>query len=156
MSYFKWAHSNRWNYKIFWKKKLTKFATKNALIGYFWARLLKKLLSHLKEQPQIFQIGNFRKKWKMSKFGTKNVWLGYSWAIILKKYCHILNQHPRICQIVKFCKKTRMRNLVAKIPFRVILSFHIFAEVFKSYCRILNEQPQICQIGKFCQNNKNY
>ena len=115
LSYFKWAPWNKWDCKIFWKKNLTKFATKNNLFVYICTRIFKKLLSHLKEQPQTFQIGNFRQKWKMAKFGTKNIWLGYSWAIILKKYCHILNHHPQSCLIgILFGKN---KNLVQKMSF---------------------------------------
>ena len=33
------------------KKKVSKFGIKNALFGYFWARILKKLLSYLKSAP---------------------------------------------------------------------------------------------------------
>ena len=41
LSYLKSAPSNLSNCKILRKKKQTKFETKNALYGLFWARILK-------------------------------------------------------------------------------------------------------------------
>ena len=37
--------------KIYEKMKMLKFATRNDLFGYFWGRILKKLLSYLKSAP---------------------------------------------------------------------------------------------------------
>ena len=37
--------------KFYEKMKMLKFATRNALFGYFWVRILKKLLSYLKSAP---------------------------------------------------------------------------------------------------------
>ena len=42
--------------------KITKFGTKNASCGYFWARILKELLSCLKSAPSnFFYCKNSRK-----------------------------------------------------------------------------------------------
>ena len=52
MSYLKSAPSNLSNWKNFVKeKKLSKFGTENALFGYFWAGILKKVLTYLKSTP---------------------------------------------------------------------------------------------------------
>ena len=41
------------------KTKISKSGTKNALFRYFWAIILKKLLSYLKSAPRICQIWVF-------------------------------------------------------------------------------------------------
>ena len=88
---------------------MPKFGTKNALIGLFWATILKILLSYLKSAPSnLSNCKIFQKKPEMLTFGTKNAVFGYFWAGILKNYYHIWNQHLRICLIVNFCKETKM------------------------------------------------
>ena len=63
---------------------MSRFGTKNALFGYFGARILKKILSHLKfgvwkqychiwnQHPRIVLIGKFREIMKMLMFGNEN------------------------------------------------------------------------------------
>ena len=51
---------------------MLKFGTKNALFGYFWARILKKLLPYLKSAPSNLSSCKISRKKKMPKFGTKN------------------------------------------------------------------------------------
>ena len=85
--------------------KMPKSGTKNALYEYFWARILKKLLSYLKSAPTNVSICKISRKMKIPKFRTKMEWFMYFWAGTLKEYCHIWNQHPRICLIAKFCEK---------------------------------------------------
>ena len=41
---------------------MTKFETRNALVRFFSARSLKKLLSYFESDPQIYLIAKFRKK----------------------------------------------------------------------------------------------
>ena len=80
------------------------FLTRNALFNYFWARILKMLLSYLKsahiwnQHSQIWPTAKFCEKIKTPNFGTKNALFGYFWARILKNYCHNRNQHPQICR----------------------------------------------------------
>ena len=120
MSYFKSAPANRSNFKILWKK-LAKFWTKNALFGYFWARIFKRYcriwnrtLIFVKfnkiyknclncHHPQTCLIAKFCKKTKMPKFVTKKALFGSFCDRTLKNYCHIWNQHSQIYEIEKFC-----------------------------------------------------
>ena len=53
------------------------FGTKNALSGYSWLRILKKLLSDLKSAPRIGLLAKLHKQTKMPKFRTKNALFGY-------------------------------------------------------------------------------
>ena len=115
------------------KQIMLKFGIKNALFGYFWARILTNYCHIWNHHPQICQIAkfllkrkmlkfgvifeistlkfvqlqNFAKKRKIFKFGTKDALFGYFWARILTNYCHNWNQHPQICQISKFLEKTK-------------------------------------------------
>ena len=90
------------------------FLTKNALFGYIWARIFKKLLSYLKPAPSNLCICKISQKTKKPKFGTKNWWFMYFWARIWKKYCRIWNQHPRICLIAKFPEETKIPKFGTK------------------------------------------
>ena len=67
---------------------MAKFGTKSILFWYFWARVLKKLLSYLKSAPSNLSNCKILRK-KMPKFGAKNALPGYFWARILENYCHI-------------------------------------------------------------------
>ena len=112
------------NFKIFWTSKNVKirdqkchfgvFLTKNALFGYFWLRILKKLLWDLKSAP--LTLPNCKISWnnKMPKFGTKSALFGYLPARILKNYCHIWNQHPGISVIASFCEETKIPRFGTK------------------------------------------
>ena len=82
--------------------EMPKFGTKNALFGYFWARILKSYCRIWNQHPEICIFAKFCEKVKMPKFGTKNALLGNSWARTLKNYSRIWNQHPQICLFVKF------------------------------------------------------
>ena len=77
------APSNLPNYKIWAKKaKMPKVGTKNALFGYFWARILNKLLPYFESAPSNLLIARFLQKTEMAKFRTKNALFGYFWARI--------------------------------------------------------------------------
>ena len=73
------------------------FRTTNALFWYFWAIIVKSYCYIWNQNPQICDIGKFRKK--MAKFGTKNTLFGYFWTRIFKSYCCISNERLQICQI---------------------------------------------------------
>ena len=64
------------------KMKMPKFGTKNAFFGYFWARILKKLLYYRKSAPLNCLIAKFPGKAKIPTFGTKNALFGYFWTKI--------------------------------------------------------------------------
>ena len=53
--------------------RIPKFGTKNALYGYFWARIVKKLLSYLKSTPQVCLFAKFNEKTIIPKFGAEDV-----------------------------------------------------------------------------------
>ena len=56
---------------------MTKFWTKNALFGYFWARILEKLLSYLKSAASYLpNCKIFRKKQKYLNLEPKMPYLG--------------------------------------------------------------------------------
>ena len=59
------------------------FGAESALVSYFWARILKKLLSYLKSAPlKLFNCKILQKNQKIPKFGTKNALFGYFLARI--------------------------------------------------------------------------
>ena len=63
----------------------SKFWTKNALFGFFWARIWR-CYSHIENlHPWIRLTAKFCKKTKMLKFWTKKAFLGYFCGAIWKK-----------------------------------------------------------------------
>ena len=58
-----------------------KFWTKNALVGSFWALILKNYCHTWNQHSQDSQDTKFCAKIKIVKFGTKNVLCEYFWAI---------------------------------------------------------------------------
>ena len=111
--------------KIHEKTKMPKFGTKNALFGYFWARIFKTFCHIWNQHPRICQIAKFRKKMKMSNFGTKNALFEYFGAGIYRKYCDISNEHSRICLIAKFGEKWHFLNLEPKMPYLSIFRLEL-------------------------------
>ena len=69
--------------------KISKFGTKSALFGYFWAKILKDYCHILNQHPQICIFAKFREKIKMPKLGTKSALFRHFGARILENYCHI-------------------------------------------------------------------
>ena len=53
-------------------KKILTFSTKNALFGYYWARIRKKPLSYLKSTPSNLPNCKVWCKIRILKFETKN------------------------------------------------------------------------------------
>ena len=87
------------NCKILRKKtKMSKFGTKNALFGVFWAGIWKQYCHIWNQHPQSCLISKFFEIMKMPKFGSKNALFGYFRARTYKNYYHIWNHHPQICQ----------------------------------------------------------
>ena len=134
------------------KTKIPKFRTKNALFGYFWAKILKHYCHIWNQHPQICQIAKFREKTKMPKFGIKNALFGYFWARILENYCVIYEISTlNFVKLQNFAKKQKCLNLGRNKTY-----FSIFLpRTRKCYCRIWNQHPQICQMIKFLKKNKN-
>ena len=120
---------------------MPKFGTTNALLGYFWGRILKNYCHIWNQQTQICQIVKFLDKTKLPKFWTKNAFYGYFWGRLLKNYCHIWNQHAQICLLTKFCHKTK----IPKFETKTVLFEYFWGRSLKKYCHISNQHPQICQ-----------
>ena len=139
---------------------MSKFGTKSASFGYFWARILKNYCHIWNQHLRISVIAKFCEETKMPKFGTKNDLLGIFdqecviWVFlgknVLKNYCHIWNQHPQICLFAKFHEKTKMPKFWTKNAW-----FGYFgAGIWKQYCHIWNQHPRICLIAKFREKTK--
>ena len=79
LSYLKSAPSNLSKCKILWKTKMPKFGTKNALFGYFYARVLENYCHIWNQHFRYCLIPTFCEETKMLKFGTKNALFEYFW-----------------------------------------------------------------------------
>ena len=82
LPYLKSAPLNLSNGKYREIMKISKFGTKRALFGYFWARILKSYCHIWNQHPRIYLIAKFRGKTKIPKFGTKSALYGCFWARI--------------------------------------------------------------------------
>ena len=69
---------------------MPKFGTKNALVGYFGAKILKSYFHIWNQHLRISVTAKFCKETKMPKFGTKNALFGYFWPQM--SYLGILGQ----------------------------------------------------------------
>ena len=67
---------------------MPKFGTKSALLGCFWAGILKNYSNIWNQQLQITVITKFCEETEMPKFGTCLVWvfLGYSSKKVLSYF----------------------------------------------------------------------
>ena len=78
------------------KKKILKFGTKTALIGYFWLEFQK---SNVVFEISILEFVNmliFMQKQENFKLGSKIPYLGTCGLQFNKNYYQIFNQYPRI------------------------------------------------------------
>ena len=71
----------------------------------------RKLLSYLKQQRQICQLGTFRKNLKVYKFGTKKALLGHFWDGILKRLLRYLKSAPSNLSNSKAAPKKKTRKV---------------------------------------------
>ena len=136
--------------------KMSKFGTKSALFGYFWARILKNYCHIWNQHLRISVIAkNFMQKQKCLNLGPKMPYLGIFdqkcliWVVLgknfKKDYCHVWNQHLQICLFAKFHEKTKMPKSGTKNAwFR-----YSWAGIWKQFCHIWNQHPRICLIAKF-------
>ena len=144
------------------KIKIPKFGSKNALFGYFWAKILKNCYHIWNQHLRICLVAKFYKKTKIPKFGTKNAVFGFFWPKMFyldifqlefeNNYCYILNQHPRICLIAKFYEKVK----IPKFGTKNVLCEYFWAMIYKNYCHTWNQHPRICLIIKFCKKNQKH
>ena len=133
--------------------KMSKFGTKSASFGYFWARILKNYCHIWNQHLRISVIAKFCEEMKMPKFGTKYAFFWYFWPRMpywgisrqefRKFYCHVWNHHLQICLFAKFHGKTKCLNLEPKMP-----DFGSFGLEFE------NQHPRICLLAKFCGKTK--
>ena len=82
---------------------MSKFVTKNALFGYFWARILKNYCHVSNQHPQICLNAKFREKIKIPKSGTKNALFRYVWARAFKKPLSYLKSAPSNLSNMSLC-----------------------------------------------------
>ena len=140
------------NFQNFVKKtKFPLFDTKNALFGYFCARILKNCCNISSKHTQIYLILKCsKKKQEDLNLGPKLPWLDiFIFVLEVLKLFNILNQHPHICLIAKFCKKKRLPK------FRTLNGFAYFGgKISKKTYHIWNLHTKICLIGKFCKKKK--
>ena len=140
---------------------MSKFGTKSASFGYFWARILKNYCHIWNQHLRISVIAKFCEETKMPKFGTKNDLLGIFdqecviWVFlgknVLKNYCHIWNQHPQICLFAKFHKKNKKcLNLEPKMS--DLCTFRQESEAILSYLKSAPSNLSNCKISR---KNKN-
>ena len=120
---------------------MPKFGTRNALFGYFRARVLKNYCHIWNQDPRICLATKLREKTKMPKFGIKNALFGYFSAGIWKECYHIWNQHPRICLIAKFREEIK----IPKFGTRNALFGYFLVRILKNYNHIWNQHPRFCQ-----------
>ena len=84
------------------KPKMSKFETKNALVGYFW------ILSCLESAHLILSNCKIlRKKQKCLNLELKMPYLGIFGLKLKVNVSQIWNQHPEICLIATCSEKTR-------------------------------------------------
>ena len=106
--------------------KTPKFGIKNALFGYFWARISKNYCHIWNQLPRICLIAKFLRKAKMPKCGIKNALFGYFWPKI--SYLGILGRNFEKTIVIfeistlkfvyfqNFTKKQKCLNLRPKMP----------------------------------------
>ena len=124
---------------------MSKFGTKNALIGYFWAGIWKQNCHILKQHPRICVIPKFLEIIKMPKFGTKNDLFRYFWPKM--SYLGIFG-----LELEKKYLKPASLKLGAKIlkfETKNAWFYYFGTGILKSYCHIWNQYPWICLIAKF-------
>ena len=95
--------------------KVPIFGTKNALSGYSWPRIKKKLLSELKSAHSNWSISKTSQQ-KCLNFGPKMLYLGIFdkkcpiwvfWARILKNLLSNLKSAPSNLSISKISRKSK-------------------------------------------------
>ena len=67
------------------KTKMSKFKLKNAFLGYFWAKIIKKYSRIWNQHPQIPIFAKFGKKAKILKLCTKKALFEFFWGGIFEK-----------------------------------------------------------------------
>ena len=136
-AHLKSTPSNLSGCKVWCKKKILKFGTKNALFGYFWAGIWKYYCHVSNQCPRICLVAKSGAKIRILKFRTENALFGYFWTGIWKNCSHISNQHPEICLIANF---TGTKN---------VWFGYFWTGIWNKYCHLWNQHPRICLIAKY-------
>ena len=126
-------------------KKNIKLGSKNILIRYFWAAILKKNYSQIFNQhSRICETFKISSKTKKISLGPKMLYLGF-WAGMLSNW----QSTPSNLSNSKFLAKTR----ILKFGTKKCLIWMFGVAVLKNNCHIWNQHPRILQ--RFVQKNKN-
>ena len=123
---------------------------KNALFGYFWARILKNYCQVCNQHFRICLIAKFCEETKMQNLGPKMPYLVVFGLEFQKKLLSYWNPHPQICLFAKFHEKTKMPKFWTKNAW----FGYFWTEIWKQYSHIWNQHPQICLIAKFLGKTK--
>ena len=102
--------------------KIFKFGVKNALFGYFGARISNSYFHIWNQFPPICLIRDFCRKTKMSKFGSKNAMFGYSCTKIKKKsFVAFEISTLEFVLLQNFSKKQKHLNMGYNLPYSGVL-----------------------------------
>ena len=128
------------------------FLTKNALFGYFWARILKKLLSYLKSAPSNLSICKISRKNKNAYIWDQIclfcVFLGWNLKTILS-YLKSAPSNLSKCKIHETMQRPKFESKNTWFGY-------FWVRIWKNYRDIQNQHRRICLIAKFCEKtNKN-
>ena len=111
---------------------MPKFGTKNALFGFFWARIKKNIVRCKISTIKFVYFQNFMRKQKCLNLEPK-----------MPDLCtfglEFENKHPWICQIVKFRDETKTPKFGTK---RALIEL-FWAIILKNYCHIWNQHLRI-------------
>ena len=147
LPHYKFSRKNK-NVKI-WDQKclIWVFLTKNTIFGYFWATILKELLSYFKSAPSNLNICKISRKNKNAKiwdqkyliwiFLTKNAIFGYFWTTILKELSSYLKSAP---SNLFTCKISR-QNKNAKFGTKNAWFWYFWARILKNNSQTWNQHP---------------
>ena len=104
---------------------MPKFRIKNALFGYFWPRILEKLLSYLKLAPSNLSISKFQEKEKCLNAGPKMPDLGIL-GLELKIILSYLKSAPSNLSNCKISRiKQKYLNLGPNMPYLDIFGLEL-------------------------------
>ena len=145
--------------------KMPKFATKSALFGCFWARILKTCCHIWNQHPRICVIAKFCKELKLPKFGTKNAYLGIvdRKRLILvflgknfkKTISKLKTSTLKFVCLQNFMRKKKCLNLGTKMliwvfwawNLKTILSYLKSAPSYLSTCKFSRKEKKIPKFG---------
>ena len=108
LSYLKSAPSNLFNFKFSSKIKISKLGTKNALFGYFWARIFKNYCHIWNQHPRSCLIGNFCENQKCLNLDQKC----FIWVFLGKNLKTTLSYLELASSSLSNCKISRNKETI--------------------------------------------